>query len=131
MPWRSLWLGDDLLVDGPADVPWRVTVSEFTVEHDSRGVLHVRCDTCGDVWWGMLDERSAQAVADKHQCTGPRVVHLEELRHGQDSDYVERWLCEPPAIGVPYQVLDQDWDDDSDPPVRTIRQVRMHTEEAS
>lgn len=39
--------------------------------------------------------------------------------------YVEQWLCDPPDIGVRFQVLAQDWDESGDVPVRIIREIRL------
>jgi hypothetical protein len=37
--------------------------------------------------------------------------------------YEEVWLCEPPAKGIAYEVLREEWTDDYT--VRTIREVKV------
>lgn len=38
------------------------------------------------------------------------------------------WACDEPPYSQPYQVIRDEWDMDSDPPVRTIHEVKLLSE---
>jgi hypothetical protein len=40
-------------------------------------------------------------------------------------EWLQRFDCEPPPLGVVFQVLEDEWDLGADPPRRTIRKVRV------
>lgn len=40
-------------------------------------------------------------------------------------DRIERWICEAPAMGRPYRVIEEEWDETSDPPVRIIKRIEL------
>jgi hypothetical protein len=39
------------------------------------------------------------------------------------AEYTERWVCDPPAEGVSYRVLDEEWNDDVT--TRTIYRIEL------
>jgi hypothetical protein len=52
-------------------------------------------------------------------------IKLTELRGEGAAAYVEQWACEPPEVGVAYRVLDNEWDETTDPPTRTIHRIEL------
>ena len=48
---------------------------------------------------------------------------LTELRRDGDSYYLEEWYCEPPAVGVRYRVIDEEWTGEYH--VRSIRRIEL------
>lgn len=52
---------------------------------------------------------------------------LEEATYGgPPQGWWTRWMCVPPALGVEFQVIRQEWDDDPiTASVRTIYEVRV------
>lgn len=40
-------------------------------------------------------------------------------------DHVVAWLCPVPAVGLTYRVVSETWNEETDPPLRTIHKVKV------
>lgn len=51
-----------------------------------------------------------------------REVHTQ-INHWGDPNFIERWMIAPPAFGISYQVVREEWNDDFT--VRTIHEIKV------
>lgn len=76
--------------------------------------------------WRLVESTTRISPEDALQAlNGDEPFDLCVMTEDVHPDRIERWICDAPAMGRPYRVIEEEWDEMSDPPVRIIKRIEL------